>query len=234
LKGITRAGLIKVNYYNFVWIPACAGMTIIYMSDFQQTVDLREQVEKRRLPQKKAAPPPASAKLQPAGLEKIFEEPSGPKKDLKTISQPRAGRPKDGLFRLVVFSLAVIVVGVTVYWLFFRHESATVNSAKGKNWYVVTLKTNDEMYYGQIGDTKANPVELTNVYENYDQYYYRLNGNKKKETTATSTILSLIKRSEEPNGPGGNMLIYQTEIKTVDKLADGSKVKTAIMEHENK
>jgi hypothetical protein len=195
------------------------------MDNFQQTVDLREQMERRRTPPKKPVSP----------IEKVYQEETEDKPggDLKTISRPKAAEPRYGLIKAILFILAAVVIAGTVYYLFFRQPVAPSPTAKSQNWYAVTLKTNDEMYYGQIGDIKMNPIELKTVYESYDQYINRT-GKKEKSTSDSSNTLRLVKKNEEPNDPGGNMLVYQTEIKTVDKLTIDSKVLQAILEHESK
>ncbi len=193
-------------------------------NNFEQTVNLKEKMERQR---RQAERKPLTA------IEKLYQatDESETRKELQQISRPQLKQLNPARWRLVVFIFALIIVGVTMAWLFLGQKLSFIGWGKSQNWYVVTLKTNKEMYYGQIGDIKANPIELKNVYESYDQYNNKPSGNKGNATAEPGT-LRLVKRSKELNGPSGNMLIYQTEIKTVDKLADDSKVLKAIVEYE--
>ncbi len=192
--------------------------------NFEQTVNLKEKMEQqRRQAERKAT----------GAIENIYQatDEEEMKKELQQISRPRLKRLNPARWRLIVFILALFIVGGTIIWLLVAQKLSFIGWSNSQNWYAVTLKTNDEMYYGQIGNIKANPVELKNVYESYDQYNNKQSGNKGGATAEPGT-LRLVKRSKEINGPSGNILIYQTEIKTVDKLADDSKVLKAIVDYE--
>jgi len=193
------------------------------MSDnFEQTVNLKEKMEQqRRLAERKAS----------GAIEKIYQPDDGEemKRELQQISRPQSKQMNPARWRLAVLILAAVILLVTGYWLFAKQKIGFGGAGKSQGWYAVTLKTNDEMYYGQIGDTKANPIELKNVYYNYDQ----INNSADKSNTSTETgTLRLVKRGKETYGPSGSMLIYQTEIKTIDKLAEDSKVLKAILDYE--
>ncbi|MDP2736409.1 MAG: hypothetical protein Q8O59_01335 [bacterium] len=190
------------------------------MDNFQQTVDLRGKIERS----KKVAP---AKKITP--LEKIYQEEDEvkPKADLKTISQPKAKEPREGLVRIIVFILAILVVGATVYFLFFRTKGWFNKPAEVQTWYAVKL-VNGEIFYGQIFDTKADPVAIANVYYNYDQA-------KEKEAAKAPVEtgnLRLVKRGQETHGPAGTMDIVRTQVLFMEPLKTDSKVLQAILQYE--
>lgn len=193
--------------------------------NFQQTVDLRNRLEKQRRP----APP----KKAITPLEKIYQdqEVNEPKKDWQKISQPEIGRPLDGLIRLIVFILAILVIGATVYFLFFRAKSAA-DPAKANNWYAVKL-VDGTVYYGQIFDLKANPLVIKNAYYNYDQAK-QTDGSKASAKTIEETgNLRLVKRGKETQGGDGSIIVYPSNgWPIVEPLRTDSKVLQAILQYE--
>jgi hypothetical protein len=195
------------------------------MSDnFQQTVDLRDQLEKQRAgirPKKVITP-----------LEEIYEDSRAAetKKDFNKIDRPAVKftfNPK--LFRLIVFVIAFIVVGITAYNIFFKGQSGFEPALKGVGWYAVKL-VNGEIYYGQIKDTKADPVVMSNVYYNYDQTKAKTEDKAIDETSS----LRLVKRGQETHGPSGTMDIVRAQVLFMEPLKTDSKVLKAILQYENK
>ena len=186
---------------------------------FQQTVDLREKMER----QKRTGM--VKNKVEP--LEKIYqeEEPDEPKADWQKISQPRAGRYPGGLIKLIVFILAGLVVGATVYFLFFRAKSADPEPL-ARDWYAVKL-VDGTIYYGQISDVKANPVVLSDAYYDYDQ----AKAIKEKKPFIETGNIRLVKRGQETQGGDGSLLLYQDNI-SLEPLRDDSKILKAILEYQ--
>ena len=189
------------------------------MSDFQQTVDLRGKIER---PKKTAAP-----KNTITPLEKIYrgEDAIEPKADLKTISRPKDRPSREGLIKLIVFILAILAVGVAVYFLFFTKSAAI--DLKAKDWYAIKL-VNGEIFYGQVADVKADPVAIDNVYYNYDQA-------KEKDASKAAPEtgnLRLVKRGKETHGPVGSMNVVRTQVLYFEALNADSKVLKAILEYE--
>jgi len=189
------------------------------MSDFQQTVDLRDKMEKQRRSARSAASP----------IEKIYQETSAEatKKELQKINRPliQETRMNPWLIRIFVLILGIFVVGFTIYGLFFKDVSWFKNQNLASSWYAVKL-VNGEVFYGQIVDTKADPVVMVNVYYNYDQ-----DKDNKKEITETSS-LRLVKRGKETHGPAGTMDIVRSHVLFMEPLKDDSKVLKAILEYE--
>jgi hypothetical protein len=191
------------------------------MSDnFQQTVDLRGKIERS----KKVAPPKT---ITP--LEKIYQEEdeAKAKPDLKKIYQPKAGRSREGLIKAVVFILAILVVGATVYFLFFKNKGWFNKPAQTQAWYAVKL-VDGEIFYGQITDTKADPIVIANVYYNYDQ-------SKEKDPAKAAPEtgnLRLVKRGQETHGPAGTMDIVRSQVLFMEPMKSDSKVLQAILQYE--
>lgn len=195
------------------------------MSDnFQQTIDLRGKMERPKpaSPNGRKAVLPKTA----APLEKIYQDEDEVKADLKKISQPKVREPREGLAKLIVFILAFLIVGATVYFLFFRAKGPAANP-EAMDWYAIKL-VNGEIFYGQIADTKADPVVIANVYYNYDQA---------KEKDASKAVpetgnLRLVKRGQETHGPAGTMDIVRAQVLFMEPLKTDSKVLRAILEYE--
>jgi len=194
------------------------------MSDnFQQTVDLREQMEKKRM----SGNAPKSA----APLEKIYEPgDDGVKKNLKKISRPVIKTMPEGLVRLVVIILAILAVGLTVYFMFFRSTGAE-QAVKSENWYAVKL-VDGEIFYGQIADTKTDPVVMSNVYYNYDQAKLTTGDKEVSKSIEETGNIRLVKRGNETHGPAGTMDIVRAQVLFMEPLKNDSKVLKAILEYE--
>jgi len=180
------------------------------MTDFQQTVDLREKPEKRRKP--------------PEPLEEIYQADEGGGKDLGKISRPAAKRGYGRQIRLAVLVLAALVFGFVAYKLFFAQgETIKVD----KNWYAVKL-VDGEIFYGQIMDIKTDPVVINNVYYDYDQAKAKEAGKAAEETGN----LRLVKRGKETHGPDGSMNIVRAQVLFMEPLKADSAVLKAILEYE--
>lgn len=207
------------------------------MSDFQQTVDLRGQAEKQRLPAAWASRS-APVKKITAPLEKIYQpaEAKEPEKDLRKISQPKTGGPSAGLFRQLVFVIAILAAVIAVYFLFFRtKENGPAPLASG--WYAVKL-VDGEIFYGQISDVRADPVVIANVYYNYDQTKPNAEAKDSGQAAeaaglaALSGNLRLVKRGKETHGPDGSLNVVRAQILYMEPLKSDSKVLRAMLEYE--
>lgn len=201
-----------------------------YMSDFQQTVDLRGKMERQKSasPAGRPAAPPAKKPITP--LEKIYqdEDEIKPRADLKKISQPKAKEPRGSLVRPIVFILAFLIIGFTVYSLFFKEGGRFNKPAEAPVWYAVTLKDNGLIYYGLVMDISADPVVIKNVYYNYDQKKAVDEGKPYVDTGS----LRLVKQGNENYGPESISNVYQSNISKMDPLKADSKVLQAILNYE--
>ncbi|MDD5032146.1 MAG: hypothetical protein PHR36_03850 [Patescibacteria group bacterium] len=178
-------------------------------NDFRQTVNLKEKPQIR----------PSSNRAE--GIDNVFRESGG---ELNKISQPRAKRVNESLARRLAVAVALIGVLIAVYFLFFRPDAGEENTEKAKNWYAVKL-VDEEIFYGQIKDTGADPVIIENVYYNYDQQ-------KGDKATAETGNLRLVKRGEETHGPDGTMNIIRSQVLYMEPLKKDSKVLEAILDYE--
>ncbi|MBU0636735.1 MAG: hypothetical protein ABH818_00310 [Patescibacteria group bacterium] len=190
------------------------------MLDFQQTVNLKEKMEQ----QKKESQRRALRQNE----EIYFQSPEeSVKKELQTINRPLASEHKLDfkLIRLIVFILAFLVVGFTVYSLFFKHSSIVKDTTTQEGWYAVKL-VNNEIFYGQIKDIKVDPIIMTNVYYNYDQ-----EKDKQKQINESGN-LRLVKRGKETHGPAGDMSLVRSQVLFMEPLKLDSKVLKVILEYE--
>ena len=218
--------------------------------DWQKTVNLREQVEKERsamLGKKEPAKPKEEAVKKPVAkpknrarrlpgqaqaIDQVYngqDEDTEQKKDLRTITRPIARQVNEGVFKRVVIVMAIIIVGVVFYALFFHGQSGKDSSGKvagiSEEWYAIKL-INGEIYYGQVGDTASDPVVVNNVYYDYDQ----LKGESEEKKEGNN--LRLVKRGQETYGPDGTMNIVRAQIVYLEPLKEDSKVLRAILDYE--
>jgi hypothetical protein len=201
--------------------------------NFQQTVDLRAQQENKRLPTGQAgqaAPKTPLVKDTPP-LEKIYREAGAPDKNLKKIDRPSPPRQAGGSFRLAVFLLAIVLVGASVYFLFFRRHNTAVSNANIKNWYAVKL-VDGTVYYGRILDLKAEPVVINSVYYNYDQAKLATADKNQVKTIEETGNIRLVKRGQETQGGDGSVIAYHVNILVMEAMKSDSKVLKAILANE--
>ncbi|MFH1233276.1 MAG: hypothetical protein V1649_01335 [Patescibacteria group bacterium] len=197
------------------------------MTNFQQTVNLKEEMEQRK--KQKDARQRVSSSNQ---IEHIYNQLSedNDRKELQKINRPAYSKAKlnPSLTKLVVFVLVFLIIGWTVYCLFLKNHTIFNKTAKSQIWYAVKL-VNNETFYGQIEDVKTDPIVMANVYYNYDQDKDKDNQKKITETTN----LRLVKRGKETHGPVGTMDLVRSQVLFMEPLKDDSKVLHAILEYEN-
>lgn len=192
--------------------------------DFQQTVDLREKIERRKMA--------AAVKNKANPLDKIYKEEmlSGQAEDWRKIDQPEIGRPREGLVKVIVFIVAVFVVSATVYALFFRQKSVKPE-ALSRGWYAVKL-VDGEIFYGQIANIKDDPVYIANVYYNYDQAKQTDAAKDTAKVIEETGNIRLVKRGKETHGPDGSMNVVRAQVLYMEPLKSESKVLQAILQYE--
>jgi len=209
------------------------------MSDnFQKTVNLKDKsavstarpvvsLPPRQEPMARASE--ASEKKKSEAMDRIFGE---EKNDLQKINRVTRRAQPEFLKYLwpVIAVLAVIALLVFVFRSGKKEEVKIMTEPVAEQWYSVKL-VNGETYYGEIGDLKADPVVIKNVYYDYDLL------NKKEPESgekATATGLRLVKRGKESYGPDGTMNVVRGQILLFEQLKDDSKVLKAILENERK
>ncbi len=215
-------------------------------NESQQTVDLKKQPqrESRRPEQKQSdiyrgktrqaesssrrASSHAGESRRAEEIDKVYndeEEGKTDKQDLRKINRPIIKQVNEPLFKRITFIVAIIFIGLVCYWLFFGRggNENTQGINQNSTWYAVKL-VDEEMYYGQISDIKADPIVINNVYYDYDQ--------QNKDNTGESNNLRLVKRGQETHGPSGSMNIVRSQVLYMEPLREDSKVLKAILDYE--
>ncbi len=216
--------------------------------DFQQTVNLRDKDKKEvkkpvfseRQPSwpkaKKLASQDYGQSKRARQIDQVYdkevdEEIARP--DLRKISKPKIRQTNESIYKRIIFILAFVIIGLTVYSLFFmggKKGEPTPDATEEIQWYAVKLIT-DEVYYGQINDTTADPVVISNVYYNYDQLQKEASEDSELEKSDSGN-LRLVKRGKETHGPEGTMNIVRTQVVYMEPLKEDSKVLKAILDYE--
>lgn len=164
-------------------------------------------------------------------IEKIYgREKEENKKNLQKISRPAEKNENGPAARILLLIIVLILAGAGVWWVFFKAAPTASkpkenSPAAAGDWYAVKL-VDGEIFYGQIGDTKADPVVINNVYYNYEQ---AKDGQKAVDENAS---LKLVKRGKETHGPTGALNVVRSQVIYMEPLASDSKVLKAILEYE--
>lgn len=192
--------------------------------DFQQTVDLKLKKEQKQKP--RVAPREAFANAKE--IDEVYQEKEGaPKKDLKKIEKYQEPQVNEGVLKKVLIFLIFVVVALVVYFMIFSGNKTEEKQVL--NWYAIKLITG-EIYYGEINDTKSDPVVIENVYYNYDQI--KEGEIDKNYIAGENTNLRLVKRGNETHGPAGSMNVVRAQVVYMEPLKEDSKVLKAIMNYE--
>lgn len=109
--------------------------------------------------------------------------------------------------------------------ILMENDNENDQQIKENKWYSVKL-VNGEIYYGQIFNTKSNPLIIKNIYYDYDQI------SNNNEELINPDNLRLVKRGNEKNGNDGTMEIIRTKVLFIEPLRDDSKILQAILEYE--
>jgi hypothetical protein len=208
------------------------------------TLDLKEKYERERKEKLKKTARPKPQGSKPAQAKKESAEPAKKSRasaidelytdngktagrdEFANISQPQRRDFIDSIFGRAVLLIVLIILAGLVWGLFLRAPASPADPNEGApGWYAVKL-INDEIYYGQIRDTGADPVVIENVYYDYDQL------NKKEGSGSESNNLRLVKRGQETHGPSGAMQIVRDQVVYMEPLKENSKVLRAILDYE--
>ena len=249
VKSYVRYKTLKRILYSHLLIldpGSWPGMTKYnIMDNFQKTVNLKDKAdrERQRLLYGEPEKTPARHALQgEAGGEKkvkskaedideVYERKGSANSEdnLRKINRPIIKNVNEKLIKYAVMVLAVVLVIATVYFLFFRNsgDKQKADNNLNANWYAIKLN-NNEMYYGQIEDTSADPVIIKNVYYDYDML------NKTEKEAGAAASLRLVKKGKETYGPSGVMEVVRSNVAYMDVLKSDSKVLKAILDYENK
>jgi hypothetical protein len=210
-------------------------------NDYKETVNLKDKFGRsssRPEQQFGAASRPLerlqSQPLKTQRIEKTFEA-EQPRQEFQKFNRPAAPRFSEALIKRVLLAAGALLVIILIFYLAghrgggkpVENKVNTNPVAENLKWYAVKL-TNNEIYYGQISDIKADPVVVTNVYYDYDMK------NSASSTSAETGSLRLVKRGNETHEPTGTMDVVRVQVLFMEPLKDDSKVLQAIKEYEKK
>ena len=198
------------------------------MSNFQQTVNLRDVAEK---PEERPIKKKIVKKQRPSRAEAIDEVYQAdklnikPKPELKQFERMNIRLVNESVYKRLFIILIIFSAAAVFYFLFFPLDNNKDKHDLEPEWYMVKLM-NDEIYYGLISDTAADPVIINSVYYNYDQL------NSEDSSPPDSGNLRLVKRGKETHGPSGTLSIVRAQVVFMEPLNDDSKVLKAILNYE--
>ncbi len=190
--------------------------------NFKETVNLKDRMDEMGERRK----PALKKKVNKAEeIDRLYETKEKKKNiEFRKINRPQNGGVNSNPYKGLVFVLIVLVVALS-YFAFFSKGKPTSEEKLSveEKWYSIELQ-NGDMFYGLIGDLKNDPLEIRNVYYNYDQ--------EKNSEQSESGNLRLVKRGKEAHGPSGLMNVYSSNVNFIEELGEGSKVLSAILANE--
>lgn len=153
---------------------------------------------------------------QPREISRTY---SADKINMQRIDRPKQRQTNELLFKKGIWILlAIILIFVYFFWL---RPAKNGDNLGNKDWYAVKL-VNEEIFYGQIGNTASDPIVIANVYYNYDQ----------GDLGSGTGNLRLVKRGKETHGPNGTINIVRSQVLYMEPLKESSKVLEAILVYE--
>jgi hypothetical protein len=158
------------------------------------------------------------------------------KEELLQIDRPKSRNKQNNFFKqLSIVFFLIILAMLSFYFIIDKRQTQstsneTIDSQNLKGeWYYVEL-SNEEVYYGFIRDTSADPVVLEKVYYNYNQISGGEDPAQAKEKTTSN--IRLVKRGKESHGPDGTMNIVRSQLLYMEVLGEESKILKAILDYE--
>lgn len=192
------------------------------MSDnFKETVNLKDKMVEMEGKRKAVLKKKVNKAEE---IDRLYEVDKEKKNtEFKKINRPKENNNNSNSYKGLVFVLLVFVI-ILSYFAFFNKGNSISEDEKllEEKWYSIELQ-NGDMFYGLIGDLKNDPLEIKNVYYNYNQ--------ENKETDSTGN-LKLVKRGKETHGPSGLMNVYTSNVNFIEELNEDSKVLIAILANE--
>ncbi|MCK5062093.1 hypothetical protein KAR28_06135 [Candidatus Parcubacteria bacterium] len=205
------------------------------MSNFQQTVNLKKTTEK---PEETPVPRERSIKKNKVIKKQRFNKAEAidevyqtdkldikSKPELKQFERMDAKPVNESMYKRLSIILIMFLAAGIFYFLFFPLDNNKDKHDAEPKWYMVKLM-NNEIYYGLISDTAADPVIINSVYYNYDQL------NSEDSSLPESGNLRLVKRGKETHGPSGTLSVVRAQVVFMEPLTEESKVLKAILNYE--
>lgn len=202
------------------------------LENFEQTVDLSKKLQTKKkadTPAKKTTKKKPVSKAKAESIDEVYNGSlENEKEELQKIDRPSVKKETNPIFKQAFLIIAMLLF-IFVLYLFFKtdNDSRQKEADISYKWYAVKL-LNDEIYYGEIGDTSADPILIRNVYYNYDQ----INDPEEAKKETGISNLRLVKRGKETHGPDGTMNVIRDQVIYMEPLGEGSKVLKAILEYE--
>jgi hypothetical protein len=228
-------------------------------NEFKQTVDLKEKMEKMEKDRRdkllgnisqenkidnknKPAEKPVfknnlvEAKKNAEEIDKVYRNNSSffnKKDNFRKISRPKISYFNNLKIKPAYILIAIAIILIPAYLLIARgHQPKEAANPLEQKWYKVTL-TNNDIFYGKIGDIKSDPVVINNVYYDYDQVNKETAGQKATASPAKDAgSIRLVKRGKETYGPDGSLNVVRSQVVYMEPLRDDSKVLQAILGNE--
>jgi len=176
--------------------------------NFQQTVNLKKKMKEGK---------------RAEGIDKIYE---GEEKFSNKFERPKPRSIDESSIKKWVVGIFLVIIVFAAYFIFWNDKKDVLENFEKENWYAVKL-INDEIYYGKIVDTTADPVIMESVYYDYDQI------NKENSEAGDSKNIRLVKRGKETQGGDGSMSIVRAQVVYMEPLREDSKILQAILNYEN-
>ncbi|MDO8736411.1 MAG: hypothetical protein Q7K29_04940 [Thermoleophilia bacterium] len=139
------------------------------------------------------------------------------------------------LKKLAIVGLIIFALGVTGYLIVVKGgvngssgKTAPGNSAD-KNKYQAVFLTSGQVYFGKLTDDGGNYVKLNDIY--YLQTQEKVQPKDSKDTSTSSSDLTLIKLGKELHAPADEMNISREQVLFWENIQDDGKVGQAIKDY---
>ena len=189
--------------------------------NFKETVNLKEKMAEMRGRKQSVLKKKVNKAEE---IDRLYETGEVKKNtEFKKINRPKNEANNSNPYKGLVFVLLIVIIALS-FFTFSKNNDST-NDEKivyEEKWYLIELQ-NSEVFYGKITNLTNDPLEIKNVYYNYDQ------DNKEDDSTGN---LRLVKRGKETYGPDGSMIVYSSNINKMEPLSSESKVLNAILANE--
>jgi len=204
------------------------------MSDnFKQTVDLSKKLKEKnnKKLEERIVRTKKKFKSRADGIDEVYdgsmEEEIAIDDKFQKMDRPKNRKNINPILKQAFFIILFLLI-IFFAFLFINNRNKEVKKVDYEyKWYAVKL-LNDEIYYGEIGDTSADPIIIKNVYYNYDQ----INNPEEAKKETDKSNLRLVKRGKEMHGPDGTMDIVRDQVVYMEPLREDSKVLKAILDYE--
>lgn len=146
------------------------------------------------------------------------------------MPRPNGSRKRTWITVAILVVVALIIAAVIVMWF---ARPAGGDAAIQRDKYQAVFLTNGQVYFGKLGNTGGEYMQLSDVY--YLQVDQNVQGTgegeQAEEATDEKSNVSLAKLGGELHGPEDAMQINRDQVLFWENLTDNSKVVSAIKQH---